>query len=253
MKKLLLLSLIVFFFAGCSNYLGWMHQKGTSTNADALIADARSAMAKGEYSNAMNYYAKAMESDSRKSMARYGHAVAYIKSVGFNVVTLANTLATSTTSTTDYINPAKFGLATLDQLETLIDTLIADLEPIANGACDGEIKATDSEVNMAISISKVIKAGVIVKSLFEKYSGQNYSIKQNADGSFAILKNGVPDKLPSKEEAQELIDLISGSDGAKEAFQTALENAGVDIQAEGYSDINQVLNALQTALQNAMP
>lgn len=249
MKKIIILSLFALFLAGCSNYFGFMHTKGTSSNVESLIADARSSMSKGEYNNAVSYYAKAMEIDSKKSRARYGHSVAYIKSIGFDIVTLAKRLNGTGVSASDYINPLDFGLKTLGELETFVDTLITDLEPIIRGTCDNEIRAVDSEVNMAMSISKLIKAGVKIKNLI----GNNYSIRKNADGSFTILKDGVEGKFPTAQEAQEILDLISGNEGAIEAFQTSLENSGVDVTAEGFSDVNDVLDEMQKALLNAKP
>lgn len=237
MKKVIgIMILCMFIVVGCTNFYGWVHKKGEG-NADSLIADARAAMAKGEYSNAVSYYSKAIELDPKKSKARYGHAVAYIRSIGFNIITLANRINYSSTTSVDYINPSDFGLATLDDLEQLVTTLLTDLELIRSGSCDGIISPTDSEVNLTISIAKIIKAGVLIKKL-------SYTLFRNPDGTFTITPP------PTQAEAQEILNLIIGDEGAKETFETALANSGVNISDEGYSDVNQALTQLQTTLQS---
>ncbi|MFH1824943.1 MAG: hypothetical protein ABH873_06955 [Candidatus Firestonebacteria bacterium] len=237
MKKLIVVVVVfMLFISGCTNFYGWVHKKGEG-DADSLIADARAAMTRGEYNNAVSYYAKAMELDSRKSKARYGHAVAYIKSIRFNVVTLANRLNYTSSTPVDFINPSDFGLSTLSDLEQLVDTLLTDLDPIRGGICDGVISPTDAEVNLTISISKILKAGVLIKKL----SG-SHTLFINPDGTFTI------DPLLTSAEALEILNLIIGDGGAKEAFDTALTNSGVNVSDPGYSDVDDVLTNLKNAL-----
>ncbi len=148
---------LVLTVAGC-NFFNWMHPPGRSHNSDVLMADGQAALNSGDYQQAEAIFEKILVGDPDNAQAMLGHATAVMRDAGVDLITLATLLnGGEDFNVADYEN---YGLEDLKELEDLMDTLIQDLEPIANGSTDGSVAADNLDVNLVLTVAYLASAAI---------------------------------------------------------------------------------------------
>ncbi|NTV52886.1 MAG: tetratricopeptide repeat protein, partial [Candidatus Firestonebacteria bacterium] len=84
--------LVLLPLAGCNLFTD-LHHNGVDSDASVLTADGKSALARGDYNNAIVYFQRALDHDAGSSEARVGLAEAMVKAKQFNLAAFIQTLS----------------------------------------------------------------------------------------------------------------------------------------------------------------
>jgi hypothetical protein len=189
-KNLIRYVLIILLFpllltTGC-NLFSAMHTDGKESNASVLVADGKAAMKRGDYVKAAEYFRLAIEHNSRNSEARVGYAEAYLQAQGFSLGEFINSLFSGMDSESgsggiEFVDPAHWGVATLAEVEQILQTLIFVLEPIALGQTDGPYAVTDFNVNLTTGLFYILLVAAQMQGLGGSYQMQKFN-KYESDG-----------------------------------------------------------------------
>ncbi|MCD4814178.1 hypothetical protein K8S19_10870 [bacterium] len=152
--------LFISSLTGC-NLFTTMHNDGKESNASVLVADGHAAMSKGDYVKAAEYFRLACEHDSVSSEARVGYAEAYMKAQGFSLGEFVNVLMSALESDSgdsiELLVPSHWGVTTMAEVEVMLRTLIAVLDPVALGQTSGPYVSTDATINLTLGIFYILK------------------------------------------------------------------------------------------------
>jgi hypothetical protein len=176
---------------GCNLFTD-MHHDGSDSNASVLVADGRSALARGDYNNAVVYFQRALDYDAGSSDAREGLAEAMVKAKGFNLAAFIQTLSTnsqnSSTSNSipQLIKLTDWNCATWAELEKFYTDLINALDPIALGQTHGTYAANDPTVNLNVGFLYLLRTAARVQAVTSA-TYQVVQISKNSMGSPAAL------------------------------------------------------------------
>jgi hypothetical protein len=192
--------------SGCNLFSG-IHQDGNDSNASVLVADGKAALGRGDYANAAEYFRLAIQNNSRSSEARMGYAEAYLKSRGYNFGVIVNMVLQSnnnsngssgtTTLAKNYINPQDWGCKTSAELKAFFDTLVATLDPIADGQTDGPYAWSDVNVNLSVGFFYLLRAAAQVQDVSMTFQLQEIS-KSSTSAATLGIPQSLFDQLPDQ-------------------------------------------------------
>ncbi len=187
---------------GC-NLFGTMHDDGKASDASVLTADGQSALARGDYNNAVVYFNRALDHDAGSSEARYGLAEALVKRQKFNLVDFIKTLTkksgsgSGSSSTLQLINLPDWHCATYTDLVDFYTQLINVLDPIALGQTHGLYGRNDVNVNLNVGFIYVLRMAARMQEL----TAASYQVQQLSKSSTTAAALGITqaqfDALPS--------------------------------------------------------
>ncbi|MBL0058297.1 MAG: hypothetical protein IPP35_04125 [Elusimicrobia bacterium] len=167
----------VLVLAGCqnNNLFGGLHKEGTG-DAQSLVSDGQSALARGEYATAQDYFTRAIAADPGNSDALYGSAVAAMGLAGLNIGQLVSNLTTDhggsgAPSLRGAIQQASLGLGAPSgssdsllfeigdkvALDDALKVVIRNLETIHLGLADGKIARDDASLLINLGLARLLK------------------------------------------------------------------------------------------------
>jgi tetratricopeptide (TPR) repeat protein len=142
------LLLVMLTIGGC-NIFGWSSKE----SPESLIDEGKRYMREGEYDEAVEKFAKAMEEDPDNSDARYYHAKATIHASGFNALYLGKIMSES-----DFIDGELFPFTGNDwsdekasRLFQAVKTVYVDLSPIYHNQTTGGFDSTDIDLDLGLA------------------------------------------------------------------------------------------------------
>lgn len=204
MKKMVSLSLVAMLIAlvGCGkeNIFSWAHKAGGSSSTEALTADGYTALRNKDYSKAIEYYSKILETDPANAEAIYGYSAATLADAGLDVSSLVANLVKQQSGAPERLAPsvayAARGFASSSNLlpQTIIDNLpkiksavkkVMDdgkLPRIVKGKADGKLDPDNPDVNLNLAFCLVLRAALNVQESGTITLNSDYSITaSNAD------------------------------------------------------------------------
>lgn len=182
--------------AGCNLFTD-MHHDGVDSNAAVLVADGKAALDRGDYSNAVVYFQRAVDYDPGSSDAREGLAEAMVKAKRINLAAFIQTLVAGSQNSN---SPSTPGVSNVPQLLKLSDwnfstwtdltqfftTLINTLDPISLGQTHGTYAANDPTINLNVGFIYLLRAAARVQGITSA-TYQVVQISKNNMGSPAAL------------------------------------------------------------------
>jgi hypothetical protein len=182
---LLLFCLLGFILPSCNLFTN-MHVDGSATDASILVADGQAAMSRGDYTQAADYFEKAITANPQNSRARVGYAKAFLKNQGFNFAnffqTFIDQMDSGGSGSIDFINPPDWGCATYAEVVTVLTTVLDSLDPIARNLCDGEVAATDPTINLNAGFLYMLRVVATVK-VWNTSAAMEQESKSEADST----------------------------------------------------------------------
>lgn len=177
-RRFLVLGAALLMLGGCNIWSG-LHQDGKESNASVLVADGKAAMARGDYNNALNYFALAMQNDPASSEARVGYAQADLRVRKFDLAEFIKTLAEASDSSSGsaplaLLDPEDWGATTFAQLTTVFTTLINVLDPIPQGRTHGPVEPNDPTVNLDAGFFYVLRTASRIQQISTSYEVAQY-------------------------------------------------------------------------------
>lgn len=170
-----LITVSLFLFLGCgdSNIFSSISNDDLNADVATLTATAEKELKDGNYANAKKYYESIIIKDPKNSVAYYGLAAVAFKENGIDLAKILASVTENSTSTSfsKVAISNGIGATNIEQLiniNNLKDLFTASkkvseyLAKIANGQCDGVIKATDVDVNVNLAIALVLESALTV-------------------------------------------------------------------------------------------
>ncbi len=176
-----LVLLMICSLAGCSkttNIFRWAHKGGSDTSKESLLADGQAALSSKDFSDALTYYNKLLDSNPNSSEALYGKAQALIGLGGLSLADLIASVVKEAQSTGSsaviansefaaFFSSVRYTSSTTDLLPSTLNLtqlyhtaklVIPVLKQIADGNGDGVIPADDPDVNINLAFFMIVQA-----------------------------------------------------------------------------------------------
>jgi hypothetical protein len=184
---------------GCNLFTD-MHTDGADSNAAVLVADGKAALGRGDYSNAVIYFQRAVDYDPGNSDAREGLAEATVKAKHINLAGFIQTLVANSQNSNNGNNSPGPGMSnvphliklsdwncsTWDDLEQFFTNIINALDPIALGQTHGTYAANDPTINLNVGFIYLLRSAARVQAVTTA-SYQVVQISKNNMGTPADL------------------------------------------------------------------
>lgn len=187
-RRVIVLLLVVFFsfnLVSCtSSIFDWLYpdEGGDGDSVEDLIANGDAALKRGEPKTALDYYSRAVAlSSPRSSRASVGAARATMLLVNVDIMMLCSKLIADNSGDLSAIISPEAGT-----LEEKMGAVISYLAPLSSGQCDGEIPATDFEVNMNLMIAYFLRG--FLKNGDSNTDGAYFSASGSDNGDIFIFE-----------------------------------------------------------------
>ena len=248
------------------NIFGWTHQAGSNNNVQAMTSDGYTALRDKDYTKALEYFSKALESDPNNSQAIYGYSSAVLANAGLDVAGLiANLVSSNGSPAPSYdglahsiasaskgaLSPSQSNilpeaiLNNIDKIRAAVNKVfdVAHLQNIANGIADGTIDPKNADVNLNLAFCLILRAAVSLNDIVEIDSSYTVSLK-NVTGHEIILEQAGEDIVSAYHRlllVAESLNLADSSAISKikedtellfNDYKSKLADDGINIQAD---------------------
>ncbi|OGS14197.1 MAG: hypothetical protein A2285_01395 [Elusimicrobia bacterium RIFOXYA12_FULL_57_11] len=189
MKKGIILFLlpVLMGLTGCgkNNIFSWAHKPGENTSAQALEADAVTALQDKDYTKAVEYYSQVIAKEPNNSEAIYGYSAARLAESGLVLGPLVANLVRQQSSAPSRLAPALSSIAKGQSLavittpntnllpeeilakalaiEGAVNDVIPLLARIVKGQGDGRIAPDNPDVNLNLAFCLVLRSALRVR------------------------------------------------------------------------------------------
>jgi hypothetical protein len=227
--------------AGC-NFMAGLHSDGRESNAHVLVADGKAALGRGDYTRAAEYFRLAGEHNPRDSEARVGYAEARMGAQGFSLGEFSKTFldtvnsGASSTQGFELIVPSQWGVATVAEVEAILSELIAVLDPVVLGQCEGPYRSTDVNLNLNIGILYLLRVVASVEAF-----SSDFTIRNLAKTSSQVAGMGIPPAVLAQ-LPQEFLWFID----------SANQQPTAPVRSSMAGDVDAALQRLQVAAANSV-
>jgi tetratricopeptide (TPR) repeat protein len=236
MRKNVLLAvgfILLAFTTACENgnIFSWTHTPGSSSSAPALIADGNAALQNKQYSKAVEYFQRAIDSDPTNSEAIYGYSSARLAEAGLDVGNLVANLVRQPATSPMRLAQAMETITYVVANNTLIpdsiianktallaalNDVIAQLSKIAKGTADGTISPTNPDININLAFCFILRAGLRIVDLVDFNNDYTASVKPGVtnDQLRAVADDSAKDVINAYHRLKVVVDELHLSNSA---------------------------------------
>jgi len=197
---------------GTSNIFSWARSAGSGSSIDSVMSDGYAALGEKNYTKAIEYYGKVLDTDPNNSEAIYGWSAAKLGNSGLDVATIIANMVRQQGSNTIHLSPAIYSavkeaqsssnnllpatiIANINKYKDTINEVLAanKLPKIIHATADGKIAFDNPDVNINASFCLILRAAMSLNDYVTISDDYSITTNNTANAPYAVKEAALQD------------------------------------------------------------